>query len=148
MLAATNGVTGAMMPGWLSQADVLTSLAPIANVRSDTFVVRTYGDIEPDYPGVKVWCEAIVQRVPEYIVDDVQDSYDGDTPHARPMEPYDDLNGNGERDTGEPFTDYDSNGKHSFIADYGAQKLQNPDNKRFGRRFRIVRFRWLTADEV
>ena len=115
MLAATNGVTGAMMPGWLSQADVLTSLAPIANVRSDTFVVRTYGDIEPDYPGVKVWCEAIVQRVPEYIVDDVQDSYDGDTPHARPMEPYDDLNGNGERDTGEPFTDYDSNGKHSFI---------------------------------
>ena len=148
MLAATNGVSGAMIPGWLSQADVLTSLAPVINARSDTFRVRAYGDGGPNYPDVKVWCEAIVQRLPEYVVDAWERPDEGDPPHFRPMEPYDDLNDNGERDSDEKFLDYDSNGEHSFIDDYGDKQLQNPDNERFGRRFRIVRFRWLSADEV
>ena len=142
MLAAANGVTGAMMPGWLSQADVLTPLAPVINARSDTFRVRAYGDAGPDYPDIKVWCEAIVQRVPEYVEDE------SDPPHARPMEPYQDSNGNGKHDTDEPFSDYDADGSHSFNDDYGDLQLQHPDNERFGRCFRIVRFRWLSADEV
>ena len=148
MLAAANGATGAMMPGWLSQADVLTPLAPVINTRSDTFRVRTYGEIESGNSDVKVWCEAVVQRLPEYLVDDGRNPYDGDPPHARPMEPYDDLNGNGEYDSDEPFTDYNSDGARSFVDDYGDVKMKNPDNERFGRRFRINRCRWLTADEV
>jgi len=148
MLAATNGVTGAMMPGWLSQADVLTSLAPVINARSDTFRVRAYGDVGPDYPNVKIWCEAIVQRVPEYVVDEGERPNEGDPPYARPMEPYEDLNGNGQFDAGEAFTDYDADGSHSFNDDYGDLQLKNPDNERFGRRFRITRFRWLSADEI
>ena len=148
MLAAANGATGAMMPGWLSQADVLTPLAPVINTRSDTFRVRTYGEIESGNSDVKVWCEAVVQRLPEYLVDDGRNPYDGDPSHARPMEPHDDLNGNGEYDSDEPFTDYNSDGARSFVDDYGDVKMKNPDNERFGRRFRIIRFRWLTADEV
>jgi len=155
MLAAKNGVTGAMMPGWLSQADVLTSLAPVTNVRSDTFMVRTYGDVDPDRPEVKVWCEAIVQRLPEYLVNEKQStsagsgtSYGGDSPEARPPEPFDDLNGNGTRDSNEPFTDLYPDGRHGVTDDYGGKKINNPLNQTFGRRFRILRFRWLTEDEV
>ncbi|MFP6854340.1 MAG: hypothetical protein VB980_01045, partial [Opitutales bacterium] len=146
LLAATNASTGAMMPGWLSQADILTPLAPVINVRSDTFRVRAYGDAGPNYPNVKVWCEAIIQRVPEYVVD--LRYPDGDPPHARPMEPYEDMNGNGEHDSGEPFLDYDSDESRNFVDDYGDQQLQNSDNERFGRRFRIVKFRWLSPEEA
>jgi hypothetical protein len=149
MLAATNGATGAMMPGWLSQADVLTPLAPVISARSDTFRIRAYGEVGPDNPEVKVWCEAIVQRIPEYIVDYAEGaSEEGDPPHARPMEPYHDLNENGEYDSGEPYTDYNWDESRGFIYDYGDEEMQNPDNERFGRRFRIVRFRWLSKDEV
>ena len=149
MLSAANGVTGAMMPGWLSQADLLTPLAPVINVRSDTFKVRAYGDGGPANPDVKVWCEAIVQRLPEYVVNDVHYPLEGDPPYARPMEPYEDLNENGKFDgSSEPFSDFDQDETRSFDSEYRDQQVENPDNERFGRRFRIVKFRWLTADEV
>ena len=42
--AVEHSATGANMPGWLTQADVLSPLAPILTARSDTFVIRTYGE--------------------------------------------------------------------------------------------------------
>tara|TARA_B100001123_G_scaffold241347_1_gene269817 strand:+ start:5295 stop:9839 length:4545 start_codon:yes stop_codon:yes gene_type:complete len=148
LLAARNSSTGAMMPGWLSQADILTSLGPVINVRSDTFKIRTYGEAGPNFPDLKVWCEAVVQRVPEYVVDVTNFSDEGDAPHARPMEPFEDLNDNGVYDSGEPFTDYDFDGTRSFLQQYGGEQLQNNVNERFGRRFRIIKFRWLSPEEV
>ena len=148
MLAAANGVTGAMMPGWLSQADLLTPLAPVINVRSDTFRIRAYGDAGPDNPDTRVWCEAIVQRVPDYIVDEANDPDYGDPPHARPSEPYEDINENGVYDSTEPYIDFDNGGSRNFIDEYGDRVIQNPDNERFGRRFRIVKFRWLMPEEA
>lgn len=57
-------------PGWLSQADLLQPLAPTIAARSDTFLIRTYGDtINPatgDVEG-RAWCEAIVQRTPDFV---------------------------------------------------------------------------------
>jgi hypothetical protein len=58
----------AYSPGWLSQADLLTSIAPFITPRSDTFVVRAYGDAVNPATGVtegRVWCEAVVQRTPD-----------------------------------------------------------------------------------
>lgn len=58
----------AYSPGWLSQADVLTAIAPFITPRSDTFLVRTYGDVQnPATNAVegRAWCEALVQRLPE-----------------------------------------------------------------------------------
>ncbi len=54
-------------PSFLTQADVLQILGPALSARSDSFVVRAYGDAV-DAGGevqARAWCEATVQRTPE-----------------------------------------------------------------------------------
>jgi len=54
---------------WLTQADVMTALAPVLFARSDTFTIRAYGEaVNPATNATegRAWCEALVQRVPEY----------------------------------------------------------------------------------
>lgn len=53
---------------YLTQADIMTVLAPVLFTRSDTFTVRAYGEANNPLTGAtegKAWCEAIVQRLPE-----------------------------------------------------------------------------------
>jgi len=55
---------------WLTQGDLLGLLAPVLFSRSDTFVIRAYGDSAPPglrRPESRAWCEARVQRVPAYV---------------------------------------------------------------------------------
>ena len=61
-------------PSFVTSADLMTALAPIVNVRSDTFVIRTYGEVirptdvegfESSEPQAQAWLEAVVQRFPE-----------------------------------------------------------------------------------
>lgn len=57
-------------PGALTQADVVAGIAPFITPRSDTFLVRTYGDSQNPVTGAveaRVWGEAVVQRVPETV---------------------------------------------------------------------------------
>lgn len=59
-------------PGYLTQADILQTLAPILSARSDTFLIRSYGDaVNPATQTVEAqaWCEAIVQRIPHEVLD-------------------------------------------------------------------------------
>jgi hypothetical protein len=54
---------------FLTQGDIMTALAPVLFPRSDTFVIRTYGEAVNPATGAtegKAWCEATVQRIPEY----------------------------------------------------------------------------------
>jgi hypothetical protein len=92
---------------FLTQGDIMTALAPVLFPRSDTFVIRTYGEaVNPTTaaPEGKAWCEAIVQRTPDYF-DPTQD--------ATVVPP--DLN----------------------LA-----------NQTYGRRFKVVSFRWLTRSDI
>ncbi|MEX1049769.1 MAG: hypothetical protein WED15_09585 [Akkermansiaceae bacterium] len=97
------GNTADGAPGVINQADLLTPLAPILTARGDTFRIRAYGEAGPQ-SGTKVraWCEAIVQRVPEYLDP-------SDEPWATPTQ---------------------------------------PANVRFGRRYEMISFRWLSPSEI
>lgn len=65
-------------PSAINQADILTPLAPFISVRSDTFRIRAYGESRgANGQVVKAWCEAVVQRMPDYI--------DSTTPASTPL---------------------------------------------------------------
>ncbi|MEZ0216949.1 MAG: hypothetical protein ACAH89_07435 [Rariglobus sp.] len=59
------------VPGWVTQADILQAIGSMISARSDTFTIRTYGDVvDPLNPTTVVsraWCEATVQRFPDYV---------------------------------------------------------------------------------
>lgn len=75
-LAGTDTIADEPMPsraigsaGYLSQAALLTAIGSQITVRGDTFTIRAYGD-HRDASGdivARAWCEAVVQRVPEYL---------------------------------------------------------------------------------
>jgi len=116
----------ALLPGYFSQNDLLTVLAPTLTARGDTFTIRAYGEAR-DASGKNVlaraYCEAVVQRMPEYV-----DSSD---------------------DAVEPVRIYDeANHTWKLNISSGGDRGLSKTNLRFGRRFKIIRFRWLSRDEV
>ncbi|MCB1121016.1 MAG: hypothetical protein KJT03_05675 [Verrucomicrobiae bacterium] len=57
-------------PAFLNQADILNTIAPFIQARSDTFRIRAYGDAVNPVTGRvegRAWCEAWVQRYPELV---------------------------------------------------------------------------------
>ncbi|MEY3894784.1 MAG: hypothetical protein RLZZ214_303, partial [Verrucomicrobiota bacterium] len=101
------GASNQGAPGYLSQADLLAVLGNAATPRSDTFTIRGFGEARDSANNsiATATCEAIVQRVPEYI------------------DPAD----------------------KAEIAPAG---LTSTANRTFGRRFQLVSFRWLSAEEI
>jgi hypothetical protein len=100
------GETGAGLPGYLKQQDIIRPLAPIMTSRGDTFVIRTYGEsVNPATNKVmgKAKCEVVVQRVPDYVEDSIE-----------------------------------------------AWEMPSLDsqNEKFGRRLKIVSFRWLNDNDA
>lgn len=104
---ARKGFSAEGAPPMLTQGDLLMALAPVITVRGDTFRVRAYGESRDPQGKVtaKAWCEAIVQRMPEYL--DKSES-----PELKTAE------------------------------------LKEDANIKFGRRFVISSFRWLSPEEV
>jgi len=86
----TNRAIATGVPGYLTQADLLARLGHVINVRSDTFIIRAYGDSIA--PGTKrimrsEVCEAVIQRFPEYFDETSNDAHQslayGDSIHPR-----------------------------------------------------------------
>ncbi|MEX1048734.1 MAG: hypothetical protein WED15_04345 [Akkermansiaceae bacterium] len=109
------------IPTDITQANLLLPLAPRLAARSDTFRIRGYGETRAK-DGVTILaratCEAVVQRFPEYM-DPVTD--------AANNEPWDEA--------GNPLAP-------------SASSALNPINQKFGRRFSVVQFRWLSSSEI
>lgn len=60
------------IPGYLTQGDIMQVVGSTLTPRSDTFMIRTYGE-SVDVRGkvqARAWCEAIVQRTPRPIKPD------------------------------------------------------------------------------
>ncbi|MFC0019567.1 hypothetical protein [Roseibacillus persicicus] len=104
---AYNGETAEGAPPMLSQSDLLAPLAAIMTTRGDTFRIRAYGEARngKNAPIARAWCEAVIQRTPDYLDP-------SDQPHLREDE------------------------------------LQSETNVKFGRRFIVTSFRWLSSEEV
>lgn len=111
------------LPGYLSQGALLSAIAPTLTARGDTFKIRCYGEAR-DASGQKViaraWCEAVVQRMPEYL-DEKND------PAMRTLK---------------PSSTNPSDSKVEVNNDLSEM------NRRFGRKLEIVKFRWLQPSEV
>lgn len=113
--AAAEGSASTGAPGYLTQGDLLQALAPSITPRSDTFRIRSYGASTNRQGRVvaEAWCEAVVQRLPEYV--DALSNEPSDHPSRDPNN-----------------------------ADFELSVV----NERFGRRFRVVSFRWLNEAET
>ncbi|MDR3144084.1 MAG: hypothetical protein LBT64_01115 [Puniceicoccales bacterium] len=95
------------MPMVVNQGDIIQPMSHFLRTRGDTFLVRAFGDcVDGSGNAVeRAYCEAIVQRVPEYV--------DGAS--------------NAPTDSGE---------------------ILSETNKKFGRRYKIILFRWLDENEI
>lgn len=75
-------------PAYVSQADILQPIAPVIQARSDTFVIRSYGEaLSPDGKTIlaQAWCEAVVQRYPAYVDPRDQPQIPADAPNLQPI---------------------------------------------------------------
>lgn len=83
---AVEGNSARGIPSYLTQADILQQIGSRLSARSDTFIIRAYGEVVDPFTNKvasKSLCEAVVQRIPDY-VDASQEPYfdsdDGTTP--------------------------------------------------------------------
>ncbi|MFC5051280.1 hypothetical protein ACFPK9_11745 [Rubritalea spongiae] len=110
------------IPGEINQADLLLPIAPRLRPRSDTFTIRAYGE-SLDVNGKKLaeaYCEAVVQRIPEYVDSSLNDPWDdpSTSPHTFPK-----------------------------LKPELSTVLQGV-NKALGRKYKTLSFRWLNPDEI
>jgi len=114
---APYGTSGAGSPQFLTQADVFSAIGSHLTARSDTFVIRTYGEVldpvnstaaSPVVLG-RAWCEATVQRLPDYVDNTMPAETNLQTAVASPAK---------------------------------------TTNQNFGRKFKIISFRWLTPTDI
>jgi len=122
--------TATGIPGYLMQQDLVQAFAPVMTVRSDTFLVRVYGEVRnPKTHEIegKAWGEAVLQRTPDYL-----DQSDAGLTGTNSY-------GTGLGDATPPLDQ---------TASPATQLLQSNINKVFGRRFKITSFRWLNENEI
>lgn len=118
--------TGYGSPGTLTQSDILYRIGHMLTARSDTFIIRAYGDCR-DFSGeilARSYCEAVVQRLPDYVSSEV------------PSET--------------PPNVWKLNAKEPLPINGSSAPNQNLTNisKKLGRRYVIVQFRWLNPKEI
>jgi Tfp pilus assembly protein PilX len=108
------------IPGDITQAALLLPLAPRLAARSDTFRIRGYGEAR-SADGTRILAQATCEAVVQRYPE-----YMDPVTDAPNNEPWDEAT--------DPLSP-------------SASKL-NSTNQRFGRRFKVVRFRWLHPSEI
>lgn len=106
-------------PDMILQSDLLVAIGPHLAARSDTFIIRAYGESR----GGVAWCEMTVQRTPDWMVPQAEDA-------TLPLENY---RASLTRSRGE----------------MAEMRRRNPAlasvNRALGRRFIVTDFRWIHA---
>jgi hypothetical protein len=142
-------------PGIVTQMDVLNSVGPNLTARSDTFVVRAYGEAQDDAGNVigKAWVEVVVQRSTEYMAMGVGQRYpEYVEPNRRRLAYRVNTSGGREYDKQVLVETYEvappPNPPGSTAADRLALAQEQRLNRILGRRFRATGLRWLAANEI
>ncbi|MGN0861550.1 MAG: hypothetical protein ACI4P3_06630 [Candidatus Spyradosoma sp.] len=124
------------VPGYVTQGDILANVGAGLSARSDTFTIRAYGDVFglDGTPEARAWCEAVVQRVPEFFAP--QDDQDEEI-----------------IDSVKFLENYRDHQADDLPQQHVLDKWERDDrlsavNKLFGRRYKVVAFRWLSQNEL
>ena len=151
----TKVTAGLGAPGIITQMDVLNSIGPNLTARSDTFVVRAYGEALDDAGNVigKAWVEVVVQRTAEYVAMTVGQKYpDYVEPNRRKLAYRVNSSGGKEYDKQVLPEMYERSPAPTPPLSTALEKtalLQEQRlNRILGRRFRPASLRWLTANEI
>jgi hypothetical protein len=139
---STQVTAGLGAPGLVTQMDVLNSVGPNLTARSDTFVIRAYGEALDGAGQVigKAWVEVVVQRGMQYMLPGVN-GVNGDDPNRRRLAYRDEGKNYGAQPTVET---YERNLPVGVLPTANAANL----NRLFGRRFRPTGLRWLGVNEL
>jgi hypothetical protein len=142
-------------PGIVTQMDVLNSVGPNLTARSDTFVVRAYGEAQDDAGNVigKAWVEVAVQRSSEYMAMAVGQRYpEYVEPTRRRLAYRVNSDANKAYDRQALVETYEvappPNPPNSTALDRAALAQEQRLNRILGRRFRATGIRWLAANEI
>ena len=134
-------VTAALgAPGIVTQMDVLNSIGPNLTARSDTFVIRAYGEaFDNNGQSIgKAWVEVVAQRSTDYI------ALANEEPNIR-SQFYRNNDGTANSDyQTKPITD---RYKRNASSDVTKNRLINL-NRILGRRFNTIALRWLNPQEI
>jgi hypothetical protein len=148
-------IAGLGAPGIVTQMDVLNSIGPNLTARSDTFVVRAYGEALDDAGNVigKAWVEVVVQRTSEYVAMAVGQKYpDYVEPNRRRLAYRVNSSGGREYDNQVLPEMYEvslpPNPPGSNAQERTALLQEQRLNRILGRRFRPTALRWLSANEI
>jgi hypothetical protein len=142
-------------PGIVTQMDVLNSVGPNLTARSDTFVVRAYGEAQDDAGVVigKAWVEVVVQRSTEYMAMGVGQRYpEYVEPNRRRLAYRVNSSADKEYDRQVLVETYEAAPPPSppgaSLNDRNALRDEQRLNRIMGRRFRVTGLRWLAANEI
>lgn len=142
-------------PGIVTQMDVLNSVGPNLTARSDTFVVRAYGEAQDDAGNVigKAWVEVVVQRTTEYMAMAVGQRYpEYVEPNRRRLAYRVNSDANKAYDRQVLVETYEiappPNPPGATAVDRTALAQEQRLNRIMGRRFRPTGLRWLSANEI
>ena len=149
-------VTAALgAPGIITQMDVLNSIGPNLTARSDTFVVRAYGEALDDAGNVigKAWVEVVVQRTAEYVAMAVGQKYpDYVEPNRRKLAYRVNSSSGKEYDKQVLPEMYERSPAPTPPSSTALEKTallqEQRINRILGRRFRPASLRWLSANEI
>ena len=148
-------IAGLGAPGIVTQMDVLNSIGPNLTARSDTFVVRSYGEALDDAGNVigKAWVEVVVQRSTEYVAMAVGQKYpDYVEPNRRKLAYRVNSSDGKEYDTQVLPEMYEPapppNPPGSNAQERTALRQEQRLNRILGRRFRPTSLRWLAANDI
>ncbi|MGN0884114.1 MAG: hypothetical protein ACI4P6_02775 [Candidatus Spyradosoma sp.] len=126
-------------PGYLTQGDVISSLGAGMTVRSDTFTIRAYGDVFglSGNAEARAYCEAVVQRLPDWVADEEDEVLE-----SADKTIFDSLQ------VRKNYRSQSLGNDEHFFEKFERNTQLKAVNRLFGRRFKIVSFRWLTPDEI